>query len=88
MAKVKQLYNHRTTHGKHEVTAAAKPKPPPPNVKLEWVLEAWNDGVTKDNIVNYFKTCRITTGLDGSKDHLIHCLKDGNGMPNGCFKLA
>ncbi|KAH7711404.1 pogo transposable element with KRAB domain-like protein [Aphelenchoides avenae] len=33
-------------------------------------------------------TCGITTALDGSEDHLIHCLKDGNGMPNVCYKLA
>ncbi|KAH7705007.1 hypothetical protein AAVH_27794 [Aphelenchoides avenae] len=58
-----QLYNHWMMHGEHEATAAGNPKPPPPEVYLEWVLEAWNDGVTKDNI-------------------------DGNGMPNGCYKLA
>ncbi|KAH7708686.1 hypothetical protein AAVH_24048 [Aphelenchoides avenae] len=47
-----------------------------------------NDGVTKVNIVNSFKTCGITTALDGSEGHLIHCLKGGNGMPNGCYKVA
>ncbi|KAH7716856.1 pogo transposable element with KRAB domain-like protein [Aphelenchoides avenae] len=83
-----QLYNHWMMHGEHEATAAGNPKPPPPEVYLEWVLEAWYDGVTKDNVVNSFKTCGITTALDGSEDHLIHCLKDGNGMPNGCYKLA
>ncbi|KAH7703953.1 pogo transposable element with KRAB domain-like protein [Aphelenchoides avenae] len=70
-----QLCNHWMMHGEHEATA--------PGVYLEWVLEAWNDGVTKYNIVNSFKTCGITTALDGSKDYLIHCLKDDNGMPTG-----
>ncbi|KAH7726862.1 hypothetical protein AAVH_05749 [Aphelenchoides avenae] len=42
----------------------------------------------KDNVVNSFKTCGKTTALDGSEDHLVHCLKDGNGMPNVCYKLA
>ncbi|KAH7704383.1 pogo transposable element with KRAB domain-like protein [Aphelenchoides avenae] len=83
-----QLYNHWMMYGEHEATAAGDPKPPPPEVYLEWVLEAWNHGVTKDNIVNSFKTCGITTALNGSKDHLIHCLNDGNEMPNGCYKLA
>ncbi|KAH7709178.1 pogo transposable element with KRAB domain-like protein [Aphelenchoides avenae] len=73
-----QLYNHWMMHGEHKATAAGNPKPPPPEVYLEWLLEAWNDGVTKDNIVNSFKTCGITTALDA----------DGNGMPNGCYKLA
>ncbi|KAH7723767.1 pogo transposable element with KRAB domain-like protein [Aphelenchoides avenae] len=83
-----QLYNHWMMNSEHEVTAAGNPKPPPPEVYLDGILDAWNDGVTKDNIVNSFKTCGITTALDGSEDHLIHCLKDGNGMPNGCNKLA
>ncbi|KAH7709335.1 pogo transposable element with KRAB domain-like protein, partial [Aphelenchoides avenae] len=82
-AEVMQLYNHWVMHGEHESTAAGNPKTPPPKVYLEWVLEAWNDGVTKHNIVNSFKTCGITTALDGSEDHLIHCPKEDNGMPNG-----
>ncbi|KAH7714719.1 pogo transposable element with KRAB domain-like protein [Aphelenchoides avenae] len=67
-------------HGEHDATAAGNPKPPPPEVYLDWVLEAWYDGVTKDNVVNSFKTCGITTALDGSEDD--------NGMLNGCYKLA
>ncbi|KAH7697509.1 hypothetical protein AAVH_35408 [Aphelenchoides avenae] len=35
---------------------------------LEWVLEAWYEGVTKDN--------------------LTHCLKEGNGIPNGLYELT
>ncbi|KAH7729525.1 pogo transposable element with KRAB domain-like protein [Aphelenchoides avenae] len=83
-----QLYNHWMMNGEREVTAAGNPKSPTPEVYLDWILEAWNDGVTKDNIVNSFKTCGITTALDGSEDHLIHCLRDANGMPNGCYKLT
>ncbi|KAH7701698.1 pogo transposable element with KRAB domain-like protein, partial [Aphelenchoides avenae] len=65
-------------------TAAENPKPPPPEVYIDWVLEAWYDGVTKDNVVKSFKACGITTALDGSEDHLVHCLKVGHG----CYKLA
>ncbi|KAH7700528.1 Protein W02H5.4 [Aphelenchoides avenae] len=84
-----QLYNHWMMPGEHDATAACDPKPPQPEVCLDWVLEAWNDGVTKDNIVNSLKTCGITTAHDDSEDHLIHCLKNGgNGMPNGCYKLT
>ncbi|KAH7694880.1 pogo transposable element with KRAB domain-like protein [Aphelenchoides avenae] len=59
-----------------------------PEVYLDWVLESLYDGVTTENVINSFKTCGITTALDGSEDHLIHCLKDGNGMPSSCYKLA
>ncbi|KAH7660397.1 pogo transposable element with KRAB domain-like protein [Aphelenchoides avenae] len=75
-------------HGEHEATAAGNPKPPPPEVYLECVLEAWHNGATKDNIVNSFKTCGTTTALDGNEDYLIQCLNDGSGMINGCYKLA
>ncbi|KAH7709743.1 Protein W02H5.4 [Aphelenchoides avenae] len=77
--------------GEHETTAAGNPKPPPPGQYLEWVLEAWYDGVTKDNVVNSFKACGIGAG-DGRSgrrdDHLIHCLKEGNGIPNGIYELT
>ncbi|KAH7706022.1 hypothetical protein AAVH_26762, partial [Aphelenchoides avenae] len=36
-----------------------------------------------DVIIRYFKACGISTKLDGSEDALIHCLKEGNGMPGG-----
>ncbi|KAH7660438.1 hypothetical protein AAVH_43778 [Aphelenchoides avenae] len=59
-------------------TPSTNPKPPPPEVYLDWILEAWHDGITKDNVVNSFKTCGITTALDGRRQR----------MPNGCYKLA
>ncbi|KAH7725595.1 Protein W02H5.4, partial [Aphelenchoides avenae] len=66
-------------HGVHETTAEGNPKPPPPGQNFEWVLEAWYDGVTKDNVINSFKACGIGA-IGGANDHLIHCLKDGNGI--------
>ncbi|KAH7699960.1 pogo transposable element with KRAB domain-like protein, partial [Aphelenchoides avenae] len=51
-AKAMQLYNHWMMGGEHEVAAAGNPKPPTPEEYLDWILEAWNDGVTKDIIVN------------------------------------
>ncbi|KAH7710698.1 Protein W02H5.4 [Aphelenchoides avenae] len=59
---------------------------PETTVYLEWVLEAWYDGVTKDNVINFFRVCGIdATG--GADDHLIHCLKEGSGIPNGLYEL-
>ncbi|KAH7716837.1 hypothetical protein AAVH_15724 [Aphelenchoides avenae] len=34
------------------------------------------------------RACGISTELDGSEDALIHCLKEGNGMPNGVGSLV
>ncbi|KAH7713570.1 Protein W02H5.4, partial [Aphelenchoides avenae] len=73
--------------GVHETTAAGNTKPPPPEHYLEWVLESWYDGVTKDNMINSFKACGIGA-IGGADDHLIHCLKEGNGIPNGLYELT
>ncbi|KAH7720443.1 pogo transposable element with KRAB domain-like protein [Aphelenchoides avenae] len=56
----------------------------------QWMLDgdhAW-DAVTEDVIVCSFKARGISTALDGSKDDLIHCLKEENGMPNGVGSLV
>ncbi|KAH7698247.1 hypothetical protein AAVH_34663 [Aphelenchoides avenae] len=50
-------------------------------------MEAWYDGVTKDNVINSFKACGIGA-IGGAGDRLIHCLKDGNGIPNGLYELT
>ncbi|KAH7678239.1 Protein W02H5.4 [Aphelenchoides avenae] len=72
--------------GEPEITAVDNPKPPPPEVYLEWVLEAWYDGVTEYNVINSFKVCGIdATGV--ADDHLVHCLKEGSGIPNGLYEL-
>ncbi|KAH7697254.1 pogo transposable element with KRAB domain-like protein [Aphelenchoides avenae] len=73
--------------GEHETTAAGNPKPPPPELYLEWVMEAWYDGVAKDNVLNSFKACGIGA-IGGADDHLIHLLKEGNGIPDGLHELA
>ncbi|KAH7705174.1 pogo transposable element with KRAB domain-like protein [Aphelenchoides avenae] len=54
-AKFQQLYDQLMLDGVHETTPAGNPKPPPPELYLEWVLKAWYDGVPKDNVINSFK---------------------------------
>ncbi|KAH7711885.1 pogo transposable element with KRAB domain-like protein [Aphelenchoides avenae] len=73
--------------GDHQTTAAGNPKPPQPETYLQWVLDAW-DAVSEEVIIRSFKACGISTALDGSEDDLIHCLKEGNGMPNGVDSLV
>ncbi|KAH7715041.1 hypothetical protein AAVH_17571 [Aphelenchoides avenae] len=41
----------------------------------------------KDNVVKSFKACGIDA-IGGADDHLIHCLKEGNGIPHGLYKLT
>ncbi|KAH7713284.1 pogo transposable element with KRAB domain-like protein, partial [Aphelenchoides avenae] len=72
--------------GDHQTTAAGHPKPPQPETYLQWVLDAW-DAVSEEVIIRSFKACSMCTALDGSEDALIHCLKEGNGMPNGVGSL-
>ncbi|KAH7707542.1 hypothetical protein AAVH_25223 [Aphelenchoides avenae] len=52
-------------------------------------------GAVKDVTIRSFKACGISTKLDGSEDvfilllqTLIHCLKEGNGMPGGVASLV
>ena len=49
-------------------------KPPPRKVIIEWILSAWND-ISCETIWKSFKSCVLTTALDGHEDDQIHCYK-------------
>ncbi|KAH7718711.1 pogo transposable element with KRAB domain-like protein, partial [Aphelenchoides avenae] len=83
----KAFYGQWMLDREHETTAAGKAKPLPPELYLGWVLEAWYDGVTKDNVIKSFKACSIGA-IGEADDHLIHCSKDGNGIPYGLYELT
>lgn len=85
--RLRAYYDQWMVEGDHPTTAGGNPKPPPPEVYLQWIIDAW-EAVTKDTIINSFRACGITTAMDGSEDHHIHCLKEGNGIPNGLYSLA
>ncbi|KAH7710545.1 pogo transposable element with KRAB domain-like protein [Aphelenchoides avenae] len=53
----------------------------------KWVLDAF-EAVKEDVIIRFFKACGISTKLDGGEDALIHCLKEGTGMPDGVASLV
>ena len=42
-------------------------KPPPRNVIVEWILSGWND-ISCETIRKSFKSCAMTTALDGDED--------------------
>ncbi|KAH7723741.1 Protein W02H5.4 [Aphelenchoides avenae] len=53
----------------------------------KWVLEAWYDGVTKDDVINSFKAWGIGA-IGGADDSLIHCLKEDSAIPYGLHELT
>ncbi|KAH7704001.1 pogo transposable element with KRAB domain-like protein [Aphelenchoides avenae] len=73
--------------GDHQSTTAGNPRPPPRETYLQWFPDAW-EAVKEDVIIRSFKACGISTKLYGSGDALIHCLKEGNGIPNGVASLV
>ncbi|KAH7713970.1 Protein W02H5.4 [Aphelenchoides avenae] len=70
-----KLKNEWMLEGGHQTTTAGNPRPPPPETYLQWVLDAWE--AVKEDVM-----------LDGSEDARIHCLKEGNGMPDGVASLV
>ena len=51
-------------------------KAPSRSVICAWVKNSW-DSIPSDTVKNSFKSCAITTALDGSEDSSIHCFKEG-----------
>jgi hypothetical protein len=61
-------------------TKGGNTRPPAPSVYLPWVQKAF-EAVTKEQIIDSFKSCGITIASDGSEDNSIFCLK--NTIPQG-----
>ena len=49
-------------------------KPPPRKVIVEWILSAWN-AISCETNRKSFKSCALTTAIDGDEDDQIHCFK-------------
>ena len=49
-------------------------KPPSQKVIVGWILRGWND-ISCKTIRKSFKSCALTTALDGDEDDQIHCFK-------------
>ncbi|KAH7673016.1 pogo transposable element with KRAB domain-like protein, partial [Aphelenchoides avenae] len=68
-------------HGDRQETAGGNPKPPPHEVYLQWIVDAWKS-IPREALAASFKTCGITTATDGSEDGLIHCIKPNGPIPS------
>ena len=49
-------------------------KPPPRKKSVQWILESWA-ALSKEVIVESFKSCALNLANDRSEDERIHCFK-------------
>ena len=72
----RELYNEWMASGEKSYTPAGNLRAPDKLLCLQWVKQAWNK-VTSEVIIKSFQVCGISVDVDGSEDHLIHCIKPG-----------
>ena len=73
---IMKSYDELLASGVHQYTEAGNMKPALRHLVVEWILESWNR-LEKNLIIKPFKSCGLNLKTDGSKDHLIHCFKEG-----------
>ena len=81
-AAIGKLHEDWMVSGVKEYTRGGNPRPPPMDVYLQWVVDAWAS-ISNDLIKDSFKACGITVNLDGSEDEMIHCFKPHGPIPEG-----
>ena len=52
----------------------------------DWIVQAW-ESLPQELIEKSFKTCGITTALNGEEDDRIHCLRPGEACEEGLSLL-
>ena len=67
-------YDHWMAEGVHQYTEAGNMKPPPRKKIVQWISESWA-ALSKEVIVESFKSCALNLANDGSEDERIHCFK-------------
>lgn len=72
--KMKELYTTWFSEGEKTYTASGNMRSPTKDQLVRWVKEAW-EWLSADTIAKSFKTCGITTALDGSENDLILCMR-------------
>jgi hypothetical protein len=81
-AAITRFHEDWMQSGTKELTAGGNPRPPPMEIYLQWVSDAW-DILSSDLIKESFKACGITNSIDGSEDSLVHCFKSHGPIPEG-----
>ena len=81
-----ESYDERLASGVHQYTEAGNMKSVSWHLVVKWILESWNR-LENDLIIKSFKSCELNVEADGSEDHLIYCLKEGQPCAKGLDML-
>lgn len=84
--KVQDLHDEWLLTGNLPGTQTGNPVPPPPQVYLDWVVNAWKE--ISSDIRRSITACGIGVKNGGSEDHLIHVFKHNGPCPEGTTLLA
>lgn len=68
--------------GIHAETEEGNLKAPSRRRVVEWILESW-ESLSTEMIKRSSKSCALNINVDGSKDDLIHCLKESQPCAAG-----
>ena len=49
---------------------------------MKWVIKAWQ-AIPTETVANLLKACGLSLPIDGSKDDMISCFKEGNKCVDG-----
>lgn len=79
--RYREKYQEWMLNNEQEYTESGNMKAPPLTNVLTWIESSWKE-ISKESIVKSFLSCGISNYLDGSQDHLIHCL-EGDEMKSG-----
>ena len=66
--KIQELHDTWLSVGDIPLTRGGNPAPPPPQVYLAWIVQAW-DSISTELIKKSFKCCGIGIPADGSEDN-------------------
>lgn len=86
-AAIAQSHEDWMMNGEKELTRGGNLRPPPMEVYLQWVVDAWAS-LSSEIIASSFKTCGITNAVDDSENDRIHCFKPHGPIPEGLSVLS
>jgi hypothetical protein len=86
-AQFREFYNNWMATGEMSTTIHGNLRHASWDLVCDWIIKSW-DSVSKEVIIQSFKSCGITTNVDGSEDGLITCLKPGRSCADGIRLLG
>jgi hypothetical protein len=74
MANINTLHGNWIIHGEHETSSNGNLGPLSMNIFLNWIMRSWH-GIPDASIIQTFKSCGVTSAVDGSEDAQILLFK-------------